>query len=93
MRGTGLLRGALLSYGPERDLPRLIAQPDLKPDEPIQLGDARCVIFGHPNDDEAKQAMESLKRAHPDAETVPFKDFVGIGTVQVVRPAAGAARS
>jgi hypothetical protein len=91
MRGHGLLRGALTSYGPERDLPRFITHQELNPDVPIQLGDARCVIFGDPNDEPAKKAMEAVTKANPGAETLPFRDFVGIGTIQVVRPAGDAA--
>src|SRR5205085_12026353 len=62
MRGHGLMRGALNSYEPvpERNLPRLITHDELKPGTPISLDGARCVIFGDPNDDPTKRAMDDL---------------------------------
>lgn len=89
MRGHGLLRGALNSYHPrlaERDLPRLVVQSELTPGEPIPLDSARCVVFGDPNDEPAKQAMNDLKQAHPGSEIVPFKDLSGKASVMVFLP-------
>jgi hypothetical protein len=89
MRGHGLIRGALNSYQPmlaERNLPRLITHDDLRPGEPISLDNARCVIFGDPNDESARKALDNLKQAHPGSYATPFKDRAGIGTVQVFLP-------
>jgi hypothetical protein len=95
MRGHGLTRGALNSYRPnlaDRDLPRLIAHADLKPGEPIALDGARCVIFGDPNDDPARKAIDDLTRANPGSEVKPFTDISGRGAVQIFVPPAAATR-
>jgi hypothetical protein len=88
MRGHGLLRGALTSYGPERDLPQFITHEQLRPGQPIPLDSARCIIFGDPNDDPARRAMEDITRAHPGGTMSRFSDRAGIATVQIFRSAA-----
>lgn len=95
MRGHGLVRGALNSYRPnlvERDLPRLITHADLKPGEPIRLDNARCVIFGDPNDEPAKRALDDLLRANAGSTTQTFNDLSGRGAVQIFLPAARSAQ-
>ena len=52
MRGHGLLRGALTSYRPERELPRFVTHESLKPNQVIPLDGARCVVFGDPGDEQ-----------------------------------------
>src|SRR5690606_36599181 len=86
MRGHGLLRGALTSYRPERDLPRLITHADLRPGQVIPLDGAHCVVFGHPEDEPAKRALADLLRAVPGSMVSPFRDRAGIGTVMVFTP-------
>ena len=92
MRGHGLFRGAFNSYanpiGSERDLPQLITHDQLKPGEPIMLDSARCVIFGDPNDEVARRALDDITRAHPGGNVTRFTDHAGIAGVVIFRPAA-----
>jgi hypothetical protein len=88
MRGHGLLRGALTSYGPESDLPQFITHEQLRPGEPIQLNGARCVIFGDPNDDPSKRAQDDLLRADPKGIISKFSDYSGRQNILIFRPAA-----
>jgi hypothetical protein len=86
MRGFGLLRASLLSYGPDNTLPRMVTHEELRPEQPIAVDGVRCVIFGDPNDDISKLQVEALTRAHPGAEVVPFRDLSGIAGVVIFRP-------
>jgi hypothetical protein len=86
MRGHGLLRGALTSYRPERDLPRFVTHADLKPGQAIPLNGAHCVVFGDPNDEPAKAALADLLRTAPGSMVSPFRDRAGVGTVMVFTP-------
>jgi hypothetical protein len=86
MRGFGLLRAALTSYGPEAGLPRMITHEELRTDRSIAVDGLRCVIFGDPNDDIAKLQVEALTRTYPGAEVLPVKDLAGIASVIVFRP-------
>jgi hypothetical protein len=86
MRGHGLLRGALTSYRPERDLPRFVTHDQLRPGQPIPLDGAHCVIFGHPEDEPAKVALADLLRTVQGSLVSPFRDRAGIGTVLVFTP-------
>lgn len=86
MRGHGLLRGALTSYRPERDLPRFVTHADLKPGQPIPLNGAVCVVFGDPNDEPARAALADLLRTVQGSMVSPFRDRAGVGTVMVFTP-------
>ena len=86
MRGHGLLRGALTSYRPERDLPRFVTHAELKPGQPIPLNGARCVVFGDPNDEPARAALADLLRTVQGSMVSPFRDRAGVGTVMVFTP-------
>jgi 4-amino-4-deoxy-L-arabinose transferase-like glycosyltransferase len=92
MRGHGLFRGAFNSYanpiGSERDLPQLITHDQLKPGEPIMLDSARCIIFGDPNDEPSRRAIDDITRAHPGGNVTRFSDHAGIAGVVIFRPAA-----
>ncbi|MFN8635934.1 MAG: zinc ribbon domain-containing protein [Chloroflexota bacterium] len=92
MRNPALVRGALTSYGSERDLPRLVPHAELRPNQPIQLGDARCVVFGDPNDEPARRALDDFSKTNPGTDVSSFKDLAGISAVTVARPAAGTTR-
>lgn len=85
MANFGLLRLALLSYGPEHALPRMIPHAELRPNQPLPVDGVNCVIFGNPAADEARQQIEALGRAYPGAEFVPVQDLAGIGTVVAFR--------
>lgn len=84
VRGDGLLRASLLSYGPENQLPRIVRNDDLRPGQPLPIEGAQCVIFGHPGDDPQKRAVEELQRAHPNTAVTPFQDYAKIGTILVL---------
>jgi 4-amino-4-deoxy-L-arabinose transferase-like glycosyltransferase len=86
MRGLGLVRGALTSYRPEKDLPRLLPQADLKPGQLIPVGNAHCVVFGDPLEEPAKVALDELLKATPGSTVTPFRDRAGVGTVMVFTP-------
>lgn len=86
MRGHGLLRGALTSYRPERDLPRFVTHADLKPGQVIPVNDAHCIVFGDPNDEPARVALADLLRTVPGSMVSPFRDRAGVGTVMVFTP-------
>ena len=86
MRGHGLLRGALTSYGPESDLPKFITHEQLRPGEPIQLDAARCVIFGDPNDEPSKRAQDDLLWADPKGIISKFSDYSGRQNILIFRP-------
>jgi hypothetical protein len=96
MRGHGLFRGAFNSYatpmGSERDLPQLITHDQLRPGEPIMLDSARCIIFGDPNDEISRRAIDDVTRAHPGGNVTRFSDHAGIAGVVIFRPAATTGR-
>jgi hypothetical protein len=86
MRQFELLRLALLSYGPQNTLPRMIPHDELRPNQPVALDGLRCAVFGDPSDDVAKLQLEALRRAHPGSKIVQVTDLAGIGTVTVFQP-------
>lgn len=86
MRRFELLRLALLSYGPQNTLPRLIPHEEVRANQPIMLDGLRCAVFGDPTDDIARLQLVALGRAHPGSEVVQVRDLAGIGTVTVFRP-------
>jgi hypothetical protein len=92
IRAQGLLEGALNSYRPATELPRFIAYEQLRPGQPIALDGARCIVFGDPNEDAARRAIDDLQRAYPSGQLTPFRDFAGIGTVMVFTPGPVAPR-
>jgi hypothetical protein len=92
MRGHGLLLGALTSYRPASELPRFVDHEQLRPGQAIPLDAARCVVFGDPNEEPARRAIDDLRRSYPAGELTPVKDFASIGTVMVFTPGPGAPR-
>jgi hypothetical protein len=90
-RDNGLIGHVLRSYGLERELPRFIAHGDLKPGQPITIGTARCVVFGDPDDEPARRAIDDLRRVYPSGELIPVRDQAGIGSIAVFLPSPGEA--
>ena len=78
-----LLRPALISYYSEDRLPRMIDHDELAPGVKLQTGSTRCVILANPDEEEAQQAVQELRRTHPDGRTVEFWDPAGKGSVLI----------
>ena len=84
-----LLRPALIAYSSHGTLPRLIDHGDLGTGEALALDAARCVIFVHPEERAAQEALKELGRRYTGWRPVSFSDRAGKGTVTIFVPGAG----
>lgn len=71
-------------------LPKFITHAELQPGQPIPLDQYRCVIFGDPNDEPAKRALDDLVRTHPGGVVTRSTDLADIQAIQVFRLAVTA---
>ena len=84
-----LLRPALGAYSSHGTLPRLIDHGDLEAGDALALGGVRCVIFVHPEQRAAQEALKELGRRYTGWRPVSFSDRAGKGTVTIFAPGAG----
>ena len=69
-----LLKPALTSYYPDRDLPALIDHGSLSAGQPIPGPSTRCIIFAHPTDPKARAVLGTLSQEYPDGKPLDFWD-------------------
>lgn len=81
-----LLKPALESYYPQREMPRLIDHSQLDGDRRLSVGSARCVVFANPDDPTAQRIIEQLKSEFPSGRTVEFSDEADLSRVIIFEP-------